>query len=332
MCAKRVDTTGTERRRMGVSRWSGQEAAEALAEQEARQEAVEAAAGSAGSGGTAGSAGSGGTAGSAGAGGSAGSGGTAGSAGSGGTAGSAGTAGSGGAGGSGGGTTYGIEGQSCTGMTGTECQGVSCCQNILVPGGTYPMGRSASGTDAYAGQADEQPEHDVTVSDFYLDTYEVTVGRFRKFVEAFDGTPPSDGAGAHPLIVGTGWQAAWNANLASSQVELQSNVKCSATYQTWTDTVGANETYPINCVSWYESFAFCLWDGGRLPTEAEWENASAGGAENRLYPWGQQAPSASTANFQWIGQFAVHRRGVACSWSRSLGSSRPCREHVGVGV
>jgi formylglycine-generating enzyme required for sulfatase activity len=50
-------------------------------------------------------------------------------------------------------------------------------------------------------------------------------------------------------------------------------------------------------VKWYEAFAFCVWDGGRLPTESEWEHAAAGGSENRPYPWGSTAPDCTYANF-----------------------------------
>ena len=217
------------------------------------------------------------------------------SAGGGGTsAGGGGTsAGGGGAGGSG------AQSQSCN--AGLQCADISCCEATVLPGGSFPMGRSSGGTDAYAGGSnDEQPEHDVTVASFGLETLEVTVGRFRTFVAAFDGTPPAPGAGAHPLIPGSGWRAEWNDSLPASKDELIQNLHCTGASDTWTDDAASNETMAINCVSWFEAFAFCEWDGGRLPTEAEWEYAAAGGSQNLLYPWGIDAPSVSEPRANYL--------------------------------
>jgi len=53
----------------------------------------------------------------------------------------------------------------------------------------------------------------------------------------------------------------------------------------------SNENLPMNCVSWYEAMAFCAWDGGYLPTEAQWNYAAGGGDEQRVYAWSVPATS-----------------------------------------
>jgi formylglycine-generating enzyme required for sulfatase activity len=129
-----------------------------------------------------------------------------------------------------------------------------------------------------------------TVSDFRLDRFEVTLGRFRLFVDAGGGTqdnPPSAGTGAHPHIPSSGWDASWSANLAPDTATLVTNLV------PWTDAPGPDDDRPIGNITWYEAMAFCAWDEGYLPSEAEWAYAASGGSAQRAYPW--SSPASSTA-------------------------------------
>lgn len=182
----------------------------------------------------------------------------------------------------------------------------SCCESPLVEGGTYNRTYQNTGSGP-TGEADP-----ATISSFRLDKYEVTVGRFRKFVEYLDagGALPEAGTGKHAYLNAgqgladsgksgsfePGWDASWNSKIPSGSGAadkwkslLASGTNGSAgcgVYGTWTAQPGDNENLPLTCVGWYESYAFCIWDGGFLPSEAEWKYAAAGGDEQRMYPWG----------------------------------------------
>jgi formylglycine-generating enzyme required for sulfatase activity len=162
-----------------------------------------------------------------------------------------------------------------------------CCTTIPLEGGAYPR---------YGHDLTKYEAYQATVSAFALDKFEVTVARFRAFVES-TSRDPSACSGQNPNNPDDlGWDPSWSALLLDSGAAYGEALTC-PNFGTWTDQSGPNDNRPINCITWYEAQAFCIWDHGRLPTLAEWNYAAAGGADERLYPWGSDLPDASYADF-----------------------------------
>ncbi len=138
---------------------------------------------------------------------------------------------------------------------------------LLVPGGEFVMGSTTAGED---------PPHRLQIDAFYIDRYEVTNGRYQKFIEATRHRAPQH-------IV-------------------------DPNYDLWTGKTPAPGVadLPVINVDWYDAAAYCRWAGKRLPTEAEWEKA-ARGTDGRVYPWGNEAPAAARLNFsrRWQGALTL---------------------------
>ena len=143
---------------------------------------------------------------------------------------------------------------------------------VLIPAGEFLMGSNDG--DA---REDEKPIHTVYLDAFYMDKYEVTIGKYKQFVRA------------------TGHRA----------------------LPDWVSKISPTDQHPVIGVSWHDAMAYTQWTGKRLPTEAEWEKAARGGLVGKRYPWGDSIDTNKTnyadsnvGGTKTVGSYAANGYGL----------------------
>lgn len=141
---------------------------------------------------------------------------------------------------------------------------------ILIPGGEFEMGFNPSALYDYEranflfeARPQYRPAHQVTVSQFYLDQYEVSNEQYRSCVFA-----------------------------NACKVPEMNGIRGIKDYYNKSEY----KNYPVVGVTWEMAKSFCEWRGSRLPTEAEWERA-AKGENNSAYPWNGNSQNCRIANY-----------------------------------
>ncbi|MBC7249249.1 MAG: SUMF1/EgtB/PvdO family nonheme iron enzyme [Anaerolineae bacterium] len=147
---------------------------------------------------------------------------------------------------------------------------------VYVPSGTFIMGSEA-------GDADERPVHNVWLSGFWIDRYEVTNAQYRKCEEA--------GICKRPAYI---------------ESNKRSNYYISSEY----------DDYPVIFVSSDDAATYCQWIGKRLPTEAEWEKAASWDwrtGTKLTWPWGNTFDDSKVRDGQAKDTMPVgsHPQGVS---------------------
>lgn len=137
---------------------------------------------------------------------------------------------------------------------------------VIIQGGSFFRGSNR-------GARDEAPRNAIILSPFAIDVHPVTNEQFARFLEALGAE--KDGNNNDVI------------RLRESRIKKNGGkLHIESGYG----------KHPVVGVTWYGATAYAKWVGKRLPTEAEWEIAAYGGAEDSTYPTGADI-ERSQANF-----------------------------------
>lgn len=160
-------------------------------------------------------------------------------------------------------------------------------KKVFVEGGTFKMGGTSM---------DNAPIHSVTLRNFYISKYEVTVEEFEQFVKNTSYITDVEKDGTSSIIingkvvkkVGVNWRH----DIYGEEIK------------------NDKDKYPVIRVSWNDASEYAKWAGGRLPTEAEWEYAALGGKKSKGYTYAGSNNLEEVAWFQANSNEKIHPVGT----------------------
>ena len=180
---------------------------------------------------------------------------------------------------------------------------------VWVPGGTFTMGSEKH-------YPEEAPAHQVTVSGFWMDQYQVTNRDFERFVSATKYVTVAERTPNPKLYPGAPLDVLVPGSIMFRKAKTKVNLN---NYFNWWQFVpGINwrkpqgsgtsarklRKHPVVHLAYEDVAAYAQWAGKAIPTEAQWEFAARGGLEQAAYVWGDEfAPDGAMMANTWQGEF-----------------------------